>query len=105
MTKMKKRLDFDLNSNDIIDLISMCCHAGNGQILDDIVQHSAHDLFWCFHYERKDSSYVNIKTNKKDNELTYSMYHARMSSTTLYKKLEMDVDSLFPPRHELHTLH
>ncbi len=102
---MQKTLDFDLNSREIIELISTCYHVRNGEILDDIVRHNVHDPFWCFHCERKYASYVNNKTNKKDNELTYSMYHAQMPFTTLYKKLEMDVDFLFPLHHALHILH
>lgn len=50
-------------------------------------------------------SYVNIKTNKKENELTYAAYHARTSYTSLYKQKQVDLDLLFPPQRAIYILH
>lgn len=78
---------------------------GNGELLDDILRHGSHDIFWCFQHERKVSSYLNIKTNKKENELTYAAYHARISYSSLYKQKHTDLDLLFPPQRAIHVLH
>jgi hypothetical protein len=40
---------------------------GTGEMIDDIKHHGSHDIFWCFKYEIKVSSYLDIKTNQKNN--------------------------------------
>ncbi len=35
----------------------------NGEIIDDIECHSSHDIFCCFNYEKKNTSYLNMKIN------------------------------------------
>ena len=68
-------------------------------------RHGSHDIFWCFWHESKVSSYVTIKTNKKENELTYAAYHAKTSYSSLYKQKQVDLDLLFPPQRAIHILH
>ena len=87
----------------IIDFI--VCVVENGEILDDVLRHGSHDIFWCFRHERKVSSYVNIKTNKKENELTYAAYHGRTRFSSLYKQKQIDLDMLLPPHRAIHLLH
>jgi hypothetical protein len=74
-------------------------------MIDDIKHHGSHDIFWCFKYERKTSSYLDIKTNQKSNEMTYSSYHSRVAFTTIYKQLQVDEDALFPPQCVILDLH
>jgi hypothetical protein len=61
----------------------------------------AYQAFW----EPKVSSYLDIKTNQKSNEMTYSTYHSRVAFTTIYKQLQVDEDGLFPPQCAIHDLH
>ncbi len=58
-----------------------------------------------FKYERKISSYLDIKTNQKSNEMTYSTSHSRVAFTTIYKQLQVDEDGLSPPQRAIHDLH
>ena len=51
------------------------------------------------------SSYVNVKTNKKENEFTYAAYHVRTSYTFLYKQKQVDLNLLFPLQRAIHILH
>ena len=73
--------------------------------MDDVLRHRSHDIFWCFRHERKVSSYVNVKTNKKENEFTYAAYHVRTSYTFLYKQKQVDLNLLFPLQRAIHILH
>jgi hypothetical protein len=50
------------------------------EMLNDVKRHGEHNVFWCYGYERQISTYVNIKTNKKDNKISYSKFHAWMAS-------------------------
>jgi hypothetical protein len=82
-----------------------CGCTKNGEMIDDIKHHGSHDIFWCFKYEIKISSYLDIKTNQKNNEMIYSTYHSRVAFTTIYKQLPVDEDGLFPPQCAVHDLH
>ncbi len=82
-----------------------CICTRNGEMIDDIKLHGSHDIFWCFKYERKISSYLDIKTNQKSNEVTYFTSHSRVAFTTIYKQLQVDEDGLFPPQCVIHDLH
>jgi hypothetical protein len=33
---------------------------GSGEILDNVVRHGCHDVFWCYPFEREISNFVNI---------------------------------------------
>jgi len=39
---------------------------------------------------------MNIKTNRKDNELNFATYHARISFTSLYMQKIVDKDLFVP---------
>ena len=45
-------------------------------MLDDVVRHGPHDLYWCYRFERSVSLYKSMKTNLKQSEVTYSHYEA-----------------------------
>ncbi len=50
-------------------------------------------------------NYLQIKTNNRDNEIRYSMYHARLGFTTIHKQLHIDKDGLFLPQQVVYDYH
>jgi hypothetical protein len=62
-------------------------------------------VFWCCGYKQQVSTYVNIKTNKKDNEISYSKFHAWMAFTIVQNQSQIDIDGLFPLQHVVHAFH
>jgi hypothetical protein len=39
--------------------------AGSGELLDDIVRHGCHDVYWSYSFERQVATYMGISTNQK----------------------------------------
>ena len=50
----------------------------HSEILDDVVRHGSHDLYWCYRFEKNVSSYKSLKKNLKHSEVTYSHYEAHL---------------------------
>jgi hypothetical protein len=50
---------------------------GSGELVDDVERHGCHDIFWCYPFEREISRVVNISSNQKTSEVTYTDYYAR----------------------------
>lgn len=78
---------------------------GNGEILDDIVRHGNHDVVWCFLYERLVSTYVNIKSNNKENEISFTNFHRRKLLTWVLSHIQEDRDGLLPHQRLYQKLH
>lgn len=75
-------------------------------MLDDVERHGPHDLYWCYRFERNIKSYINIKTNQKENELTYARYEGRIAFTTSMKTMnEVDMDNFFIPQRAVLESH
>ena len=66
-------------------------------MLDDVVRHGPHDLYWCYRFERSVLSYKSVKTNLKQSELTYSHYEARLAFLSIRELKQKDTDNLYPP--------
>lgn len=80
-------------------------YVGNGEILDDVYRHGSHDVYWCYDFERKVSTYVNISTNNKSNEISYSQFFRRKVFISTFESIQMDKDGLLPPRRMLGHFH
>lgn len=89
----------------IYNLFGLSFFEGNGEILDDILRHGSHDVVWCFDYERLVSTYVNIKSNNKDNEISYTNFHRRRLLTRVLMHIQNDRDNLMPHQRLCQELH
>ncbi|MCO5597525.1 hypothetical protein L7F22_051603 [Adiantum nelumboides] len=79
--------------------------AGSGEILDDIICHGNHDVFWCFIFERLVFTYVNIKSNNKENKISFTKYHKRRLLTWVLSYIFKDKDGLLPSQQLFAELH
>ena len=50
---------------------------GSGELLDDVVRHGCHDVFWCYPFKREVSKFMNIRSNQINSEVTYNEYFSR----------------------------
>lgn len=85
-------------------MIVMSC-LGAGHIFEDIIRHGSHDVYWCYQFEREVSSYVNINTNNRDNETSYTLYFARTHFTNVFVTLQGDQDGYLPLTRSLIEVH
>ena len=74
-------------------------------MLDDVVRHGPHDLYWCYRFERSVSSYKRVKTNLKQSELTYFHYEARLAFLSIRELKQKDTDNLYPPQRAMLEVH
>jgi hypothetical protein len=74
-------------------------------MLDDVVRHGLHDLYWCYRFERSVSAYKSVKTNRKHSEVTLSKYECRLAFLTVREKVQTDDDNLYPPQRTLLEVH
>lgn len=79
--------------------------AGNGELLDDIFRHGAHDVFWCYAFERMVSTYMGVKTNRQSNEITYAHFYKRTLFTFVTSLLQKERDGLLPHQRQLMYIH
>lgn len=79
----------------------MC--AGSGELLDDIVRHGCHDVYWSYSFERQVATYMGISTNQKLNEVSYINFFVHRSFTLAYSCLQEDHDGLLLHQKDLHT--
>ena len=79
--------------------------AGSGELLDDVLRHGCHDVYWCYAFERQVSTYMGITTNQKLNETSYINFFVRRSFTFTYMCLQKDHDGLLPHHRALRDLH
>lgn len=79
--------------------------AGSGEMLDDVLRHGPHDLYWCYRFERNVSSYKSVKTNLKQSEVTYSKYEARLAFRIAREMEAKDGDNLYPPQRAVLEAH
>ncbi|MCO5601221.1 hypothetical protein L7F22_055340 [Adiantum nelumboides] len=79
--------------------------AGSGEILDDVLRHGNHDVIWCFLYERLVSTYVNIKSNNKESEISFTNFHRRRLLTWILAQIHKDKDDLLPHQRLYKELH
>lgn len=70
--------------------------ARNGEIVDDIIRHGPHYIFWCYEFERRVSHYCQTKTNRKPMEMTLIDHLTRIFCTTVQDQLWMDEDGQYP---------
>lgn len=78
---------------------------GNGEILDDVFRHGSHDGIWCYDFERNVSGIVDIPTNNRFNELTYTHYHNRILLSRTLKQLNIEKDGLSPTQRIFKEIH
>ena len=74
-------------------------------MLDDVVRHGPHDLYWCYHFERSVSSYKSVKTNLKQSEVTYSHYEARLAFLSVRELKQKNTDNLYPLQRAMLEVH
>ena len=79
--------------------------SGSGEILDDIMRHGSHDVFWCYVYERMVSIYVNVKTNNKEDEISFLNHQRRLLFTWVFNLVQVEKDGLLPPQRLCKTFH
>jgi hypothetical protein len=60
-----------------------------------VERHGCHDIFWCYSFEKEISSVVNISSNQKTSEVTYTSYYARQIFTKIHRAMQLDNDGLF----------
>lgn len=78
---------------------------GSGEILDDVVRHGCHDVFWCYPFEREVSNFVNIRSNQINSEVTYSEYFSRHRCTKMHRAVQLDRDGLLSDSSALAIIH
>ncbi|KAI5077943.1 hypothetical protein GOP47_0007767 [Adiantum capillus-veneris] len=111
MWQVLSYLNFALRNNvqkrvlAIANLTMSSSFEGSGEILDDIVRHGNHDVIWCFLYERLVSTYVNINSNNKENEISFTNFHRRRLLTWILAQIHKDKDGLFPHQRLYQELH
>lgn len=81
------------------------CFVGSGELLDDILRHGGHDIFWCYSFESEVSNVINILSNQANSEVTYNNYFSRYWFTKIYKSIQVDGDGLFPGCRALVHVH
>ena len=74
-------------------------------MLDDVVRHGPHDLYWCYCLERSISSYKSIKTNQKLSKVRYCKYEARVAYRTTREWTAKENDNLYPPQRAIEEIH
>lgn len=77
----------------------------NGEMLDDVVRHGPHDLYWCYRFERSVSSYKSITTNQKSSEVTYCKYEVHLAFRSARGSLFEDNDNFYPPQQAVVGIH
>ncbi len=80
-------------------------HIGNGELVDDVERHSYHDIFWCYPFEKEISRVVNISSNQKTSEVTYTGYYVRQIFTKIHKVMQLDNDGLILGGRDLKKVH
>ncbi len=80
-------------------------HTWSGELVDDVERHGCHDIFWCCPFEREISRVVNISSNQKTSEVTYTSYYARQIFTKIHRAMQQDNDSLFLGGRALKEVH
>ena len=60
---------------------------GSEEILDDVIRHGYHVVFWCYPFEREISNFVNIPSNQINNEMTYNKYFSRYWCTKMHRTM------------------
>ncbi len=80
-------------------------HTGNGELVDDVERHGCHDIFWYYPFKREISRVVNISSNQKTSEVTYTSYYARQFFTKIHRAMQLDNDGLFLGGRALKEVH
>ncbi|MCO5548067.1 hypothetical protein L7F22_001524 [Adiantum nelumboides] len=80
-------------------------HDRSGEILDDVLCYGNHDVIWCFLYERLVSTYVNIKSNNKESEISFTNFHRRRLLTWILAQIHKDKDDILPHQRLYKELH
>jgi hypothetical protein len=78
---------------------------GSREILDDVVRHGCHDVFWCYPFEREVTNFVNIRSNQINSEVTYSKKNSRYWCTKMHRVVQLDRDGLLPDSRALAIIH
>ncbi len=73
----------------------MSGYIGSGELVDDVERHDCHDIFWCYPFEKEISRVVDISSNQKTSEVTYTSYYAKWIFTKIHRAMQLDNDSLF----------
>jgi hypothetical protein len=79
-------------------------HTWSGELVD-VEMHGCHDIFWCYPFEREISRVVNISSNQKTSEVTYTGYYARQIFTKIHRAMQLDNDGLFLGGRALKEVH
>ena len=77
----------------------------SGKILDDVIWHGCHNVFWYYPFEREMSNFVNIRSNQLNSEVFFSDFFARYWFTKMHKLIEVDGDDIFPESRALMDVH
>jgi hypothetical protein len=80
-------------------------YTGSGELVDDVERHGCHDIFWCYPFEREISRVVNISSNQKTSEVTYTGYYAKQIFTKIHRAMRLDNDGLFLGGRALKEVH
>ncbi|MCO5605577.1 hypothetical protein L7F22_059760 [Adiantum nelumboides] len=62
---------------------------GSGDLLDDILSHGLHDLYWCYMVERLVKAYSAIKTNSLNDEASFVQFHLRRENIDKLKAIKV----------------
>jgi hypothetical protein len=80
-------------------------HTGSEELVNDAERHSCHDIFWCYPFEREISRVVNISSNQKTSEVTYTGYYVRQIFTKIHRAMQLNNDGLFLGGRALKEVH
>jgi len=80
-------------------------HTRSGELVDDVGRHGCHDIFWCYPFEKEISKVVNISSNQKTNEVTYTSYYVRQIFTKIHRAMQLDNGDLFMGGRTLKEVH
>jgi hypothetical protein len=80
---------------------------GAAHLMDDVIRHGPHDVYWCYQFEREVSSYMQTakNTNSYLYDVTFTLYRARTLFTETMKRIDEDRDGLYPVARALTKLH
>jgi len=85
------------------NLVSVCTKSR--EIVDDVKKHDCHDIFWHYPFEREISRIMNISSNQKTSEVTYTDCYARQIFTKFPRAMQLDNDGLFLGGRALKEVH
>jgi hypothetical protein len=80
-------------------------HTRSEKLVDDVERHGYHDIFWCYPFEREIFKVVNISSNQKTSEVTYTGYYVRQIFTKIHRTMQPNNDSLFMGGRTLKEVH